>query len=217
MLKNLLRKELCLAMHPTGALMLALSAMVLIPNYPYTVIFFYSTLSLFFTCLQGRENNDVSYTLTLPVARRDAVRGRFALAALIELAQLALTGAFCLVRRSLPLPANAAGLEANLSLLGAGFLLFGVFNLVFFPRYYRNIEKVGAPFALASVVFFVLVAAGEALEHAVPFVRDRLDSLDPAYLPARLAALAAGLVLWLLLTALAYRRSVKFFSRLDIA
>lgn len=56
MLKKLLRKELVLSMHPTVPLMLLLCVMVLIPNYPYTVVFFYSTLSLFFTCLLGRES-----------------------------------------------------------------------------------------------------------------------------------------------------------------
>ena len=34
--------------------MLALSALVLVPNYPYGVVFFYSTLGLFFICLGGR-------------------------------------------------------------------------------------------------------------------------------------------------------------------
>ena len=58
-MKNLLRKELVLALHPTAPLFLALSAMLLIPNYPYLVAFFYTGLGVFFTCLNGRENDDV--------------------------------------------------------------------------------------------------------------------------------------------------------------
>ena len=50
-MKELLKKEFTLALHPTGWLFLGLSAMVLIPNYPYYVIFFYTGLALFFTCL----------------------------------------------------------------------------------------------------------------------------------------------------------------------
>ena len=36
-MKNLMRKELVLAMHPASVLFLLLSAMLLIPNYPYYV------------------------------------------------------------------------------------------------------------------------------------------------------------------------------------
>ena len=106
MLKKLLRKELVLSMHPTVPLMLLLCVMVLIPNYPYTVVFFYSTLSLFFTCLLGRENNDVVYTVGLPVDKRDAVKARMLFAALFQLLQLVLVAVLCAVRRRLGLPAN---------------------------------------------------------------------------------------------------------------
>ena len=43
-MKHLLYKEWRLAMHPTALLFLPLSAMLLIPNYPYYVIFFYTSL-----------------------------------------------------------------------------------------------------------------------------------------------------------------------------
>ena len=47
-MKNLMRKELLLAMHPASMLFLLLSAMLLIPNYPYYVICFYTCLGTFF-------------------------------------------------------------------------------------------------------------------------------------------------------------------------
>ena len=80
---NLLRKEFALAMHPITPLMLALSAMVLIPNYPYIVIFFYTAMSIFFTCLMGRENNDIVYSINLPVSKESIVRARFAFAIIL--------------------------------------------------------------------------------------------------------------------------------------
>ena len=53
-MSNLLKKEFSLSMHPVTPLMLMLSSMALIPNYPYTVMFFYMTLAVFFTCMMGR-------------------------------------------------------------------------------------------------------------------------------------------------------------------
>ena len=58
-MKNLLLKEWRLALHPAALLFLCLSSMLLIPSYPYFVIFFYTCLGLFFICLSGRENKDI--------------------------------------------------------------------------------------------------------------------------------------------------------------
>ncbi|MEG2624491.1 MAG: ABC-2 transporter permease, partial [Clostridia bacterium] len=87
-MKNLFYKECRLAAHPTSILFLLLSAMLLIPNYPYLVVFFYTSLAIFFVCLAGRENHDIFYTLSLPVAKRDIVRARFAFSVVLQLAQI---------------------------------------------------------------------------------------------------------------------------------
>lgn len=216
MLKKLLRKELALSMHPTVPLMLALCVMVLIPNYPYTVIFFYSTLSLFFTCLSGRENNDVAYTVGLPVQKCDAVRARMLFAVIFQLAQLALTAVMCFVRRAIGMPANAGGLEANIALIGAGLMLFGMFNLTFFTAYYRNVKRVGGSFVTATVLFFAAILVGEVLVNAVPFVRDRLDTADPLFLPEKLTVLALGAAVYAAATFAAYRKSVRLFEMQDL-
>jgi len=50
-MKNMLYKEFKLALHPTSIIFLSLSAMVLIPNYPYYVTFFYVMLGVYFMCL----------------------------------------------------------------------------------------------------------------------------------------------------------------------
>ena len=74
---KLMKKELKLAMHPTAPMFLALSAMLLIPNYPYYVIFFYTSLAVFFICLTGRENHDIFFTMLLPVSKKDVVKADF--------------------------------------------------------------------------------------------------------------------------------------------
>ena len=216
MLKKLLRKELVLSMHPTVPLMLLLCVMVLIPNYPYTVVFFYSTLSLFFTCLLGRENNDVVYTVGLPVDKRDAVKARMLFAALFQLLQLALVAVLCAVRRRLGLPAHEGGLEANTALIGVGLMLFGGFNWVFFTSYYHNVKRVGTSFIVASALFFAAVIVGEVLLHVAPFLRDRLDTADPLFMPEKLATLAVGAAVYVGATYAAYRKSARLFERQDL-
>lgn len=148
-MSKLIKKEFLLSMHPITPLMLLLSVMVLIPNYPYAVMFFYMTLAVFFTCMMGRENQDVIYSLTLPVAKSDIVKARIS-------------------------------------------------------------------FVKATVVFFILVVADVVCTHAVPFVRDYLDTPDPQYMEYKLIALGVGIVLYLVMTIGVSRISIKNLEMQDL-
>lgn len=213
---KLLKKELRLALHPTAVIFLALSAMVLIPNYPYYVVFFYTGLAVFFTCLNGRENQDAAFTLLLPVSRRQVVAARFGAVVLLELVQLALTALFALVRRALPLPPNGAGMEANIALFGLSLVMLGLFHVVFFGLYYRNVKKVGLPFALSSAAVFLYITVMEVLCHTAPVFREKLDTADPLFLREKLIVLLIGAAGYILLTALAFSRAARSFERQDI-
>jgi hypothetical protein len=215
-MKNLLAKEFRLAMHPTALIFLSLSAMLIIPNYPYYVTFFYTGLAVFFTCLGGRENRDIYYSAMLPVRKVDIVRARFAFVIILEAAQLLLALPFALLRQSFPLPGNQVGMDANLAFFGLSLVMLGLFNLSFFRVYYRDVNKVGKAFAVSSTVTWVYIVVAEACDHAIPFFRDELDTPDPAHLGAKLAVLGAGLLAFVALTGLAYRRAAADFEAQDL-
>ncbi len=216
-MKNLLYKELKLALQAPAVLFLALSAMLLIPNYPYYVTFFYSTLGIFFCCQLGRENKDIFFTLCLPVRKRDVVSARFLLAVLLEAAQMLLAVPFALLRQSFDvLSGNAVGMDANLAFFALSLPMLGLFHLVFFPAYYKNPQKVGLPFVKGSIAVFVYVLVAEACVHALPFFRDKLDTMHGAFLPEKLLVLLLGVLLYLLLSFLAWRKSLRLFEKLDL-
>ena len=215
-MKQLLYKEFKLALHPTAVIFLALSAMLLIPNYPYYVTFFYTCLGVFFICLNGRENRDIYYSMLLPIRKRQIVKARFLMVVALQLAQAVLAVPFAILRGRISPLSNLAGMDANISFFGVSFLLLGLFNWVFFTRYYRDTEKVGAPFVWGSALYFLLMLLAESTVHFVPFMRDVLDTPDPAHLTAKLAVLGGGAALYALLTWLAYRRSVRSFEALDL-
>lgn len=215
-MKNLLVKEFRLAMHPTALIFLCLSAMLLIPNYPYYVTFFYTGLAVFFTCLGGRENKDIYYSALLPVRKVDIVRARFAFVLILEAAQLILAVPFALLRQSFPMPGNQVGMDANLAFFGLALLMLGLFNASFFRVYYRDVNKVGKAFGISSVVMGLFIVVAETCDHVLPFFRDELDTPDPAHLGAKLAVLGAGLLAFLALTGLAYRRAAADFEAQDL-
>lgn len=213
---NLLNKELRLALHPTNVIFLFLAGMVFIPGYPYQVAAFFCCLGVNFLCVTGRENSDIFYTALLPVRKRDIVRARFTLVALLQLGQMALL-AVCTVVKDAVMPLdNPAGLEANAALIGLCLITFGIFNIIFFTQYYKNPQKIGVPFVEGTVAVFLLISLEVAATYAVPFVRDRLDTRGMAFMPEKLAVLAAGLVVYAVLTLLAYGKSAKAFEGLDL-
>ena len=215
-MSNLLKKEFSLSMHPVTPLMLMLSSMALIPNYPYTVMFFYMTLAVFFTCMMGRENHDVIYSMSLPVAKKDIVKARILFVVILELLQMVLLIPFAVLRQNILEAGNEAGMDANIALFAEGFLLFGVFNLIFFHSYYSNVDKVGISFVKATVVFFVLVMVDVIATHAVPFVRDCLDTPDPQFIGYKLTALVIGIILYVAMTVRVCRISIRNFEVQDL-
>lgn len=215
-MKNLLWKELRLAIHPTTFIFWALSAMLLIPNYPYYVVFFYTALGLFFICLTGRENHDIEYSMMLPIRKRDLVHARIAFAVCIEAVQLIIAIPFAVLRSHMPDPRNLAGMDANIALFGITLILLGLFNHLFFTRYYRAPEKVGRVFAFSSICTFVFILIAEASVQIVPFCKEKLDTPDPLFLTEKLCVLGIGAAAFALLTWDACRRAARSFETLDL-
>lgn len=216
-MKNLLYKEIRLTLHPTNVLFLFLALMVFIPGYPYTVPCFFTTLGIQFLCMNARENHDTEFTAVLPVRKGDAVRARMALAVLLEVGQLLLMIPCFLLKDALypPEMTNPAGMEANWALLGLCLVLLGVFNLAFFPNYYRDVRKVGVPFVLAIIPLWVLLLLFESFTYFVPFFQ-ALDTRGSTFLAEKLAVLAVGAVLFAAMTFLALRLSLRRFERADL-
>ncbi len=213
---KLLKKEFVLCMHPTGYIMLMMSAFVLIPGYPYTVSCFYMGLAVYFICLSARENHDASYTLTLPVSREDAVRARVGLTCILEILQLVLMGLMILLKKAISTTPNPAGLDAGAALIGDGLITYALFNMIFFPRYWQNINKPGSAFLFASVPVFVWITAVVIFTYTVPFFRDVLDQPDPAFMSDKLLFDLGSLALYAGGTAIAVRRSVRKFEAVDL-
>lgn len=215
-MKELVYKELKLALHPAAIIFLCLSSMLMIPSYPYFVIFFYTCLGVFFTCMAGRENKDLYYTILLPVKKREIVGARFLLVVLVELLQFAAAVPFALLHNTVYPGPNPAGMNVNIAFFGFAFLLLGLFNLVFFINYYKNPNKVGIPFLLGCIVFAVGMVLVEASKYVLPFAATYLNAQGTQNLPHQLAAFAIGAALWALFTLAAYRRSVKSFETFDL-
>lgn len=213
---KMLMKEWKLCMHPTGYIMLLCTALILVPGYPYGVSCFYMGLAIYFICLTARENHDAAFTLTLPVSRGDAVKARILFCAVLEVIDLILMGVFVLIKKAIGDLPNPAGLDAGLALIGEGMIIFALFNMIFFPLYYRDINKPGKAFMAASAAVFAWIILEVVGTYAIPFFRDVLDRPDPRHMSDKALFTLGGLALFLGGTAWSIQASEKRFMELDL-
>lgn len=214
-MKTLLSKQLRLNCHPMTLVFLLAGVFFLIPNYPYTVSFFYVTLGLFFMFMNAREQRDADFAAILPVRKGDTVRAACLFSALIELGALVIAVPFAfLSARINPKGTNLAGLDANVALFALGLVLFAVFNIVFLPSLYRSGYKVGVSFVKASVCVALVVICDVVLPH-IPGLA-WLDGTDRDSCLRQLPMLAVCAAVYASLTLLACRWSVKRYEKVDL-
>lgn len=215
MMKSLLYKEFRLVAHPMLYITLAFGAMFLIPAYPFYVIFFYGCLGLFFCFINGRENKDTFFTATLPIKKRDVVKARCLFAAAAQTAQILLSIPFIFVRRAVGMGANDAGIEANPAFFGFVFIMFAIFNAVFFISFYKTAFKAGKAFLMAIVPLCIFVAAAETAIH-VPGLDKWLDTSAPEMMVRQIPVLIFGVLVYAGGMLLTYRCAAGRFEAVDL-
>jgi hypothetical protein len=98
-----------------------------------------------------------------------------------------------------------------LALFGLGFLLYGLFNLVFFPSFYRTGYKVGMAFLKGSIAVFLVVACDVVLPHIPGF-----QLLDGNNAAAQLPILTTGAAVFAEFSLLAYHHSANLYEKVDL-
>ena len=91
---------------------------------------------------------------------------------------------------------------------------YDVFDLVFFPTYYKNGYKAGKAFVIAAIPMLLLMVIVEGAVH-IPALA-WLDSYAMQDQLRQLPILLIGIVCYIALLSMAYRISVKRFERVDL-
>ena len=215
MMRTLLYKQLRLVCHPMTPVFCLFGVMLMIPNYPLTVVWFYVMLGLFFTFLNIREQKDIYYSALLPVPKRDTVKAGCAFVVIIEVLSLVVLIPCSLLAVHLqPGKDNLVGLDPNLALLAAGFLLYAVFNGVFLPSFYANGYKVGMAFIKAVIPTTLVMMVLEALPHFPALTW--LDDLDAATQVRLLPVLIGSVLIYAGGMALTFRASARRYEKVDL-
>lgn len=217
-MKLLLYKEIKLAASPLSFFFIAAALLTFVPGYPILLGAFFTTLGIFYSYQTTRENNDIGYSLLLPVSKSDVVKSKFAFTVFIELISFVVMTAITLVRMTVlkdaPVYVSNALMCANFAFLGFALLIFGVFNFVFVRGFFRTAYYFGKPFITYSVVSMLLIAAAETLHHLPGCGAFNAFGFTP--LAPQLSAFITGCVLFTVLTFAAEKKSERLFEKLDL-
>lgn len=214
-MKALLYKEFKLVINPLFYLVALFSALILIPQWVYFV-------ALLYFCFMSAPNiftlsktyKEVDFSATQPVLRRDIVKARVLSLVSLELLQMAVAAICVAIKLTVWTTPNYIFMDGNLAFLGLGFAMFGLFNIVMLPMFYKTAYKVGMPVILSTVAALVFAAAIELGVIYIPFVANVFDGMQTK--PSHLATLAAGIAVFVGLNIAAYKISASRFEKIDL-
>lgn len=216
-MKNLLAKECRLAASPLAWLFIAFALMTMIPGYPILVGAFFVCFGLFQCYQQGRENQDILYTVLLPIRKRDAVTAKYLFACFIQSLAFVLMALLTALRMTVLKDAAVyvqnPMMNANPLFLAGVLLIFAAFNGVFIRGFFNTGWKFAKPFILFGVFSFIVVIVFETLHHfpGLAFLNDTDGSTAVHWIVLALAAVTDIGV-----TLLSCRAAQRKFEQVDL-
>lgn len=217
-MRNILRKEMKLSASPIAYIFILFGLMFFIPGYPVLCGAFFTGLGLYKSFDLAREANDIVFSALLPIDKKDVVKGKYCFVCLIEVCTLILMAAVVLVRMTVL--ADAAVYRGNFMMnanpfaLGAAFVLFGMFNVIFVGGFFRTAYYTGKPFIIFMIVCFLSISVFETLHH-LPGL-SALNAFGSDHLTLQTGLLAAGIVIYVLMTGYSCRRACDDFEKIDL-
>lgn len=217
-MKNLLMKEFKLATLPLTHLFLLFSLMTFIPGYPILCGAFFVCLGIFQSYQRIREDNDILYSVLLPVSKSEVVKAKYITVVLLQMISFTICAVCTVVRMTYFSDARVytanALMGANLVFLAFVLLIFAIFNVIFVGEFFKTAYGIGKPFVTFIVVNFLIIGLAETLHH-LPGL-DWLNALDFSRFGEHFLILVVAVIVYVLFTVVSCRVSQERFERIDL-
>ncbi len=214
----LLRKEMHLSALVLTYLFIGFAFMTLLPGYPILCGVFFITLGIYQSFQSAREAGDILYSVLLPVAKRDVVKGKYQFTMLIELGGFTLMVILTLLRMTLMADSTVYRknvlMNANPFYLGMALLVFGLFNVIFVGGFFKTAYKIGKPFAAYVVAAFLTIGTAETLHHFPGL--EALNAFGFEHFALQITLLLCGVLLYTVMTYLSYKNACTDFEKIDL-
>ena len=195
---------------------LVFGVLLLIPSWPFFIAFAYLLIGFMNTFINGKANQDIFFTVCLPVRKSDIVLARVSSSAVFEVLTIIVAVPFAYLNTLISPSGNMIGMNPNFAFFGLVFAMYAIFNMILFPMFYKTAYKVGIPVLIASLAALFFAGAVEASVHVFPVLKTTVNAFGAGSLSVQLVVLASGIALFCLLTWLSYRRAAKNFEKVDV-
>ena len=217
-MRNVLRKEMRLSASVLSYLFILFGLMFFLPGYPILCGAFFVSLGLFQSFQTAREANDFVFSALLPIAKKDVVKGKYLFVCMIEGCAFLLMACAVVLRMTVfsqsDVYQNNALMNANFFALGMACVIFGLFNWIFVCGFFKTAYKFARPFVTFIIICFLVIILAEALHH-VPGL-EALNAFGTDNIAVQLIMLAAGILIFLLITVLSCKRACMQFEKIDL-
>lgn len=217
-MKNILRKEMKLSASILAYLFIAFGLMFLLPGYPILCGAFFTCLGLYQSFQYAKEANDIVFSALLPIAKCDIVKGKYAFTCIIELSSLFVMAVCVALRMSVfagsAVYAGNVMMNANMFALGAAFVIFGLFNLIFLGEFFKTGYNVNKPFLKFIIAAFLCIGIFEAIHHFPGL--EWVNAFGTDFLGLQLTSLAVGIAIFIALTVLSCRKACENFEEINL-
>jgi hypothetical protein len=186
-----------------------LSALMLIPNWIFMLVFmyfFWITVPNVYSQYLAQE--DYSFNIMLPVSKREVALSKVASLIIMELLHIVLAVVFAVLHNAIYGVWNPF-IDLTPAFFGFGFFMYGLFNIIFLPKYFKTAYFYGKPTILGVVVTLVFGLGLETIAIGFP---KYAYLVEPSGLGLQLVYLIVGIVFFVVFNIIAAKQSVKNYE-----
>jgi len=215
---NLVIKDLKLGVNPMFFLLpVLLGALMLVPGWLYFLVPLYFCWITIPNMFAGfRTQNDLVFTMMMPVTRKDMVKARVFVIVIMELLHIVIAMIYGIFTIRLYPDLTYFFFAPYMGFWGLCFVMFAIFNMVFVPMYYKTAYKYGGATiaSITAAMLFAGVAQWVGIQNS--FFSDTFNGTGADTMSLQLTILIAGIVIFIASTTIAYRIAVKRFLKVEI-
>ncbi|GIP37184.1 hypothetical protein J31TS4_04640 [Paenibacillus sp. J31TS4] len=217
---NLVMKDIKLGIHPMFFISPVLFGMLmLIPSWIYFLVpmyFFWITVPNLFG--NFRSQNDMMFTTMLPVIKKDMVKARISVIVILELLHIGFAILFGLLNQLLYSNLNITYyfFAPTMGFWGLCMAMLAIFNIIFFPMYYKTAYKFGRAVAFATIAAMLFAGVVQWMGIQITSMFDIFNVTAADHRAFHAGILIAGIAIFAAFTLIAYRVALKRFLKVEL-
>ena len=215
---NLVLKDMKLGVNPWFfVLPLLTGVLMLVPGWVYFLVPFYFCCITVPNTLGGfKSQNDLMFSSMMPVSKQEIVRARITVIVILEMMHLLVAMLFSVITFRLYPDVSYFFFSPHLGFWGLCFIMLAIFNLVLLPMYYKTAYKYGAATTAANAAALLFAGLAQWVGIQSSWGQETFYGAGVENTALQFSILMAGVLIFIACTFLAYRLSVKRFSKVEL-